>query len=43
MEYNREIFMTKTFVADCLTEFTKDDPDHVDAARFTACLEQWGW
>jgi hypothetical protein len=42
MEYNREIFVGKDFVTGCLTESTEDDPDHVDAARFTACLERWG-
>src|SRR5262249_51803561 len=39
MEYNREIFVSKSNVNECLALATKEDPNRADTTKFQACLK----
>lgn len=39
MEYNREIFVSKSVVNECLARVTEEDLNRADAIKFKACVE----
>jgi len=40
MEYNREIFVSKSVVNQCLALATKEDPNRADTTKVKACVEE---
>src|SRR5438445_5887856 len=40
MEYDREIFVSKSVVNQCLALATKEDPNRADTTKVKACVEE---